>query len=125
MQEVLNDSSDRDAVARLVEAGVDVSKPQSIDFHIAATSDESATRILSALESLGYNASIYRDEGEPDESGFIDPRDPEFGPSWTVTAVITLLPTVSELIRVQSQLNEIARPLGGYSDGWGMMHTPN
>ncbi len=118
------DQGDRDAIARLVKVGVDVTQVQNIEFHIAAPESNAANLINEALRSKGVNSIIYHDEGEPDENGIIDPNDGEFGPSWTVTATIPVVPSLPELLRLQSELNAIAQPFGGYSDGWGMIYDP-
>lgn len=119
-----DDEGDQDAISQLVAFGVDVTQTQNIEFHIAAPNSNSATLIQAALTTVGIHSSIYYDEGEPDSNGVIDVNESKFGPSWTVTALIPIIPSLSELLRVQSDINEIAQPFGGYSDGWGMMCDP-
>ncbi len=60
-------------------------------------------------------------KGEPDENGEIDPDDEEFGPAWTVYANVRMIPEYSEIMRIQAELDQLARPFGGNSDGWGVM----
>ena len=118
------DEGDLDAISQLVALGVDVTRTQPIEFHIAAPNSNAATLIQVALKSAGIHSSIYHDEGDPDSSGMIVPDDRAFGPSWTVTALIPIIPSLPELLRVQSEMNDIAKLFSGYSDGWGRMYDP-
>lgn len=87
-----DDEGDLDAIAQLVALGVDVTRTQPIEFHIAAPNSNAATLIQIALKSAGIHTSIYHDQGDPDSRGKITPDDREFGPSWTVTALIPIIP---------------------------------
>ena len=49
------------------------------------------------------------------------PDDEEFGPSWIVYANVQMIPEYGEIVRIQTELDQLARPLGGHSDGWGVM----
>ncbi len=108
------------ALADLAAQGVNMSEPLLIEFPVAAADEESANAIGEALAEAGYDSHIEFDEGEPDEDGEIDPDDDEFGPSWTVYANVHMVPIYSEIVRIQAELDKIARPLGGNSDGWGV-----
>jgi hypothetical protein len=33
-----------------------------------------------------------------------------------------MIPEYNEIIRIQAELDRIARPFGGKSDGWGVMY---
>ena len=108
-------------LAHLAKAGVDMTQPLLIEFAVAAPDEASATAIGNALNEAGYAAQVEYDEREPDEDGNIDPHDDEFVPSWSVYANVTMIPDHQEIVRVQSDLDRIASPLGGKSDGWGTM----
>ena len=107
--------SDGDALLRLAATGSDMSKPMDIDFQIAAPDEATATRVADEAAKLGYRISIhfYDKEGT---------RDP-----WTCDCTRTMLAEYDAIIAVQAELDAIARPLGGYADGWGTFgnaHTP-
>jgi hypothetical protein len=116
------DDDDGAALADLAAHGVDMTTPLVFEFAIDVPDEATATAVHAALIQHGYQADIEYDSGEADEYGDIDPEDEELGPSWTVYAKnVTLLPTYQELTRVQAELERIASPLGGHSDGWGTL----
>src|SRR5687767_15064184 len=108
-------------LADLAALGVDMSQPLLIEFAVAAPNEKGANAIGKALTAAGYDAEVQYDEGEPDEDGNIDPDDEEFGPSWTVYATMRMVPEYKEILRIQAELDRLAQPSGGSSDGWGVM----
>lgn len=115
------DDADGAVLAELEASGVDMTEPLHIEFPVAVPDEDSAQSVYEAMVKAGYDSSIEFDEGEPDEDGEIDPDDEEFGPSWTVYAMLKMIPDYHEIIRIQADLDKIARPLGGASDGWGAL----
>lgn len=115
------DDADGAVLSRMAAEGVDMSQPLQIDFFVDAPDEASAQIVQKALAEEGYVTEIEYDEGEPDEDGNIDPDGGEFGPSWTVYAKVKMVPEYDEIIRIQEELDRIAGPLGGISDGWGAM----
>src|SRR5690606_26222282 len=112
-------------LAELAAQGVDMTQPVLIEFAVAAPDDASATAIGEALTKAGYDSQVEYDAGEPDEDGEFDlddeEDDEEFGPSWTVFANVTMVPEYNEIMRIQADLDRLALPHGGQSDGWGVM----
>lgn len=110
----LKDAKDDDEVALdfVVALGADLSKPMKIDFHVAAPDESSARQIASAAIGLGFHTDIQFDD---------DDSDLEDGDSfaWTCECTKDMTPSKSELVALQLQLDRIARPFGGYADGWG------
>jgi hypothetical protein len=98
-----------------------MSQPLLIEFQVAVADEASANKTLKAMTKAGYDSHIEYDEGEPDDDGEIDPDDEEFGPSWTVFAHVRMVPEYNEIMRIQAELDRLARPFGGNSDGWGVM----
>jgi regulator of RNase E activity RraB len=96
--------ADSDAIARIVKGGSDLGRPMKVDFHVFAPSEKSAHQIASAAHEAGYATDIARDEGSD---------------AWTCTCSVNLTVTHHELLRVQMDLDRVAHPFGGYSDGWG------
>jgi regulator of RNase E activity RraB len=84
-------------------------KPMSIDFAIAAPSEEAGERIAAEARRLGFSVKVVPDacDEEPDAS------------SWSCYCTKTMIPAYDALLQVQRQLDDIAAPWGGWSDGWG------
>lgn len=114
------DDADGIVLQHMQEDGIDLSRPRAIDFMVAAEDEQAAEKICAALKAQGYTAEAEFDPGELEDGLEPDEEDEEeFGPSWTVYVEVTMPPEHSELVRIQNELDEIAKPLGGYSDGWG------
>lgn len=114
------DDDDGAVLAHLAGLGVDMSQPHLIEFPVAVSDEASAENSVKAMVKAGYNSRIEYDEGEPDYDPEFDDED-EFGPSWTVYADVQMILEYNEIIRIQAELDQIAQPFGGKSDGWGVM----
>lgn len=131
------DDADGAALANLAEQGVDMSQPLDFDFPVAAPDEAAAIAIQQALAAAGYASEVEYDEGDTDdEDEFgpdgeyevdaddedeIDADDEEVGPSWAVYVNLQMVPQYEEIMRIQAELDRLAQPLGGYSDGWGVL----
>jgi regulator of RNase E activity RraB len=116
------DDEDGAVLAQLEASGIDMSLPLEIEFAIAAPDEPAALKIEQAASEAGYQAVACLDEGEPDDGDDIDVViDSEFGPSWTVYVRKTIVPTHAAIIQIQQDLDRLASPFGGQSDGWGTM----
>lgn len=100
----LPDDADGDALRKLARAGSDLTKPMTVDFAIAAPSGSAARSIAEAVSELGFAVNIFHNE-ETDRVSCYCSKE--------------MIPTYDALIRIQVQLDEVSRPFGGYSDGWG------
>lgn len=114
------DDADGAVLSDLAAEGVDMTKALTIEFFVAVPNEASAMKVAAAMGEAGYEAQIVYDEGEPDFDPETDDEN-EFGPSWTVYANVHMVPEYNEVMRIQSELDQITRPLGGKSDGWGVM----
>lgn len=114
------DDADGAVLADLEAQGVDMTQPLTIEFPVAVPDEASAENAAAAMTKAGYESQIEYDEGEPDFDPGADDAG-EFGPSWTVYASVHMIPEYSEIMRIQAELDHIARPFGGNSDGWGVM----
>ena len=103
MNSLPNDET-RDALRRLHENGSDLSMPLEMDFFIVVPSKDIGEQVAALVKALGFNASVEQD----DESG-----------DWTCYCSKTLIPEYSEIVRIEKELDNIAKPLGGFSDGFG------
>ena len=107
------DDIDGEVLQMIADDGNDMSKPMIVDYHVAAATEDTAEKIASAAEKLGYEVAIDFDDGEDAE------EDEEITEPWTCTCRRQMLLQYDAVVAAQKQLDEIARPLGGYSDGWG------
>lgn len=115
---------DGDVLTDLAAQGIDMSKPLQFEFFVVAPDEESSHKIEAVLTKAGYESEVEFEECEPDENGEFDPTDEEFGPAWTVYANVEMVPNYDEIIRIQDELDKLADPFGGFSDGWGVMIDP-
>ena len=114
------DDADGAVLADLAAMGVDMTRPLLIEFPVAVPDEASANSTATAMTEAGYDPHVEYDEGEPDFDPEVDDAD-EFGPAWTVYANVRMIPEYDEIVRIQAELDQIARPFGGKSDGWGVM----
>lgn len=114
--ETYPDDIDGEVLKVIAEDGNDMSQPMDVDFHVAAPTEEVAEKIAAAADELGYGTFVEFDDGDD----FDDPEE-EITEPWTCTCQKTMLLTYSAVMAAQEELDKIARPLGGYADGWGTM----
>jgi len=112
--------ADGAVLASLAAQGVDMTQPLTIEFHVGVPNEAYANSAANAMAKAGYESQIEYDEGEPDFDPETDDAE-EFGPSWTVYVNVQMIPEYNEIRRIQAELDQIARPWGGTSDGWGVM----
>ena len=115
------DDADGSVLADLAALGIDMTQPMDIEFPVAAPDEEAANAIASALIAAGYDAHVEYDDGEPEDGGDEDEEDDDFVPGWDVYVSTRMVPDYDEIIRIQADLGRLANPLGGMSDGWGVM----
>ena len=96
---------DGDTLRQLVDNGADLLKPMVIDFQIAMPDEQSAPVLAELAQKLGYRAEVY--------------DSPECSLPWTCECSLTMLATYEDIVGIQAKLAELAKPLGGYPDGWG------
>src|SRR5215831_15775762 len=96
--------ADGDALRRVARDGSDMTRAMDIDFAVAVPDESSALAVARLAEGMGYRLSVVRD----DESG-----------SWTCYCTRSMVPTYAAVIAAQAELDRLAGPVGGASDGWG------
>ena len=86
-----------------------MSRPMDIDFAVAVPTQEAGERVAEQAKRLGFRVDLVADahEEEPDAT------------SWSCYCTKTMVPEYSALLSVQRELDDIAQPFGGWSDGWG------
>lgn len=113
MSQEYPDDLDGQVLRSIAEDGNDMTKPMEVEFHVAAPSEEVADAIADAAEQLGYEPHVFFDDGEDAE------EDEEIIDQWTCTCVKVMLLQYDAIMAAQAELDELAKPLGGYADGWG------
>lgn len=96
--------ADRDALQRLVDHGIDLSRPISIDFQIRVPDRQSAELAQGKAATLGFDTDLDFD----DEAG-----------EGTLYCTRRMLATYENMVGTQAQLNEAMAPFGAECDGWG------
>ncbi len=117
------DDADGSVLADLAALGIDMTQPMDIEFPVAAPDEEAAIEIARVLTEAGYEAHVEYDDGESEDEE--QDGDEEFIPGWDVYANVHMVPDYDEIIRIQADLSRLANPLGGMSDGWGVMLDPD
>ena len=96
--------ADGDALRRIAENGTDMTKPISIDFAVSIPDQSAGESLASKAEKLGFSTDLWQDSDSGD---------------WTCYCSKTMLATYEGVVSTQAKLDELAAPLGGFSDGWG------
>jgi regulator of RNase E activity RraB len=99
-----NDAND-DAIRRLIEDGSDPTKPMFVDFRVAVPSEKKAQRMANAASKLGYKVHAY--------------ASPDCALPWTCECSTETLVTLEAIVAKETELGQLASPLGGFSHGWG------
>jgi hypothetical protein len=96
--------ADGDALRRVANDGNDLSAPMEVDFPVVMPDEIAAQKFAAIVQARGYSPKIRKHDSDA---------------GWDVTCVRLMLLTYDAIMGVQNELNQHARPLGGYSDGWG------
>ena len=89
---------------RRVASDSDMSRPMDIDFMVAVPDEEAGRAVAYAAQARGFSTSVKQDQ----ESG-----------NWTCYCTKSMLATYDGVLEAQAELDRIAEPHRGYSDGWG------
>ncbi|MEG3223313.1 MULTISPECIES: ribonuclease E inhibitor RraB [Vibrio] len=98
------DDETAEALGQFRQCGFDLSKPLEIDFFVAVPSKRLGDQVALEVDKLGFKTSVEQDE----ETG-----------AWTCYCTKTLIPEYPEIVRIEEELTIIAKPYGGYADGFG------
>src|SRR5262249_31065674 len=98
------DDTTGDALRLIAERGSDLTKPMKMDFFIAVPSKGAGDRIALKARVLGFVTSVEQDDD---------------GLKWTCYCTKVLVPEYSEVVKIERQLDSIAKEFGGYADGFG------
>ncbi|WHY83941.1 ribonuclease E inhibitor RraB [Neobacillus novalis] len=98
--------ADGDALRSLYKDGVDFKKPQSVDFFVAVPDQVTGKKLSQVLKEEGFNCFVEEDD-ETEE--------------WACCCSKRMQLNYNELIKIQTKLDNLSKPHGGYSDGWGVL----
>ncbi len=106
-----DDATDDDArlIARLVSAGVDLSRPISVEHQLALPDERAARRIVAQLANSG---------------GTVAMTAPLVGRRWTVRVTFPMVVTQERMTAIRDQLGAFAAEQGGEYMGWGTSGEP-
>lgn len=97
--------ADGDALRSLQKDGIDFRKPQTVEFFIAVPDKKSGEKVSQVLKVEGFNCLLEQDD-ETDE--------------WTCSFSKRMLLNYKPLVEMQNKLDQLCKPHGGFSDGWGI-----
>jgi hypothetical protein len=103
MTEYPNDA-DGEALRRIAGDGSDMSRAMNIDFVVAVGSEAAAHAVAKRAAEAEFLTSVRQDE----ESR-----------QWVCYCTKTMIPTYDGVVTTQAELDRLAAPYGGCSDGWG------
>ena len=99
--------SDGQALQGVANDGNDMTRPMDVDFPVVFADKSTAERFAAIAQKRGFETRLWQHEAEEDDT------------DWDVVCVKRMILTYELVLAVQSELNELSGPMGGYSDGWG------
>ena len=96
--------ADGDAIRRVLSMGMDLSRPVSVDFFVAVPDRQAGESVLPLAARAGYRGRLIYDSDDD---------------SWTCYCSKTMLLNHADIIVAQNELDELSRPYGAATDGWG------
>ncbi|WP_442598568.1 ribonuclease E inhibitor RraB [Neobacillus sp. D3-1R] len=97
--------ADGEALRSLYNEGISFKKPQSVEFFVAVPNKTTGEKVSQVLKGEGFNCLLEQDD-ETDE--------------WLCSFSKKMLLNHSEIVKMQKKVDELCKPHGGYSDGWGV-----
>lgn len=103
MKPIPNDATGN-ALKRFAKMGSDLTKPMEMDFFVAVPSKDAGNKVALKVRELGFATIVEQD----DETR-----------NWTCYCTKVLVPEYSEVVKIEQQLDSVAKEFGGYADGFG------
>lgn len=98
------DDATRAALDRIARDGSDLDHPLKMDFFVAVPHERAGRIMAGRVAELGFDTSVEQDT----ETG-----------DWTCYCTKVLVPTYDTVVAIESQLDSLARDIGGHADGFG------
>jgi len=106
MFRIYPNDEDGDAPPRVADDGSDMSAPMKIDFSVAVPDESNGQIVAKLVAANGFTCDVVKVHD---------------GSSWTCHCTKEMVPTYNAIIASQKELNELSKPFGGYSNGWGTL----
>ncbi|WP_045390093.1 ribonuclease E inhibitor RraB [Vibrio rotiferianus] len=87
-----------------INNGSDLSKPMNMDFFVAVPSKAKGLAVAREVEKLGFQTSVEFDNEERE---------------WTCYCNKTIIPSYSNVVAIEQQLDRVSKPFDGVVDGFG------
>lgn len=81
-----------------------MSRPMEIDFAVAVPNEPAGHSVASKARAAGYACEVSLDDGSRE---------------WTCYCSKRMYATYDGVISCQKELDVLAKPFGGYTEGWG------
>jgi hypothetical protein len=94
-----------EALKSLYKEGLDFKKTHSVEFFIAVPDKKSGELLVDVLKAEGFHCFLEQDD-ETDE--------------WSCCTSKNMLLDYNTIVDIQNRLDELSKPHGGFSDGWGV-----
>lgn len=101
---------DAEILDRLKAQGVDLTKPQTIDFFLFFGSQPDATKAADQIRPMGFTIEIRSPRGS--------------APDWVCHASKTMIPEAPALRTLRQKFETIASAQSGGYDGWSIATNP-
>lgn len=99
------DDANGEALKSLYKEGLDFRKSHSVEFFIAVPDKKSGELLTDVLKTEGFNCFLEQDD-ETDE--------------WSCCTSKNMLLDYDNIVEIQNKLDQLSKPHGGFSDGWGV-----
>ncbi|CAG9609961.1 DUF3934 family protein [Pseudoneobacillus rhizosphaerae] len=99
------DDANGQALKSLYKEGIDFKKSHSVEFFIAVPDKKSGEIVSEVLKAEGFNCFLEQDD-ETDE--------------WSCCTSKNMLLDYDSIVEIQNKLDQLSKPHGGFSDGWGV-----
>jgi hypothetical protein len=119
MKSIYPNDADGDALRRVVASGSDMSRPMRVEFFVAVPDQYTGESVVRLASDIGYAAELVQDEADEEQG------HSEASGAWTCYCSKSMILTYEGVIHAQQELDDLSRPLGGFSDGWGTPGNEN
>lgn len=105
------DDENGDVLRRMQADGDDLSRARDINFSVVFPNEVAAENFARHFKNTGYKVTV--------EFSQVEANHP-----WDATVLKHMVPSHSAITEFENELQEIAKGLDGYNDGWGCFSQP-
>ena len=100
------DDADGNALKRIADDGVDMTKPLTIEFQIAVPDEAIANSVVNDIKKEGYSSK--KDHDEVDDE-------------WLIICPIEIVPSYDNIVSTQQRLERLISSSNAQLVGWGVL----